>query len=172
MEDEQINTRQTSNISSTPPIPELLALEKHLKIERVLTSIATRLANCAMGDQAINVSLAEMGGLVGADRAYAFRFRKDGTVMDNTHEWCAAGVTCEIENLQGLASDSMPWFMQKLREGVAFQIADVSALPDDAEVERSILEAQNIRCCLIMPMQDNGSLSGFVGFDNVHDLRE
>ncbi|MCD6389921.1 MAG: PAS domain S-box protein, partial [Desulfobulbaceae bacterium] len=139
-------------------------------MERVLSSIAARLANCADGDKAIHVSLAEMGGLVDADRAYVFLLRQDRELMDNTHEWCATGVAGEIENLQGLPADSLPWFMEKLRKGVAFQVADVSALPPEAGAERAILEAQNIRSCLIMPMNTNEDLTGFIGFDNIRHV--
>ncbi|MEA3546406.1 MAG: EAL domain-containing protein [Thermodesulfobacteriota bacterium] len=139
-------------------------------MERVLSSIAARLANCADGDKAIHASLAEIGGLVDADRAYVFLLRENGELMDNTHEWCATGVAGEIENLQGLPADSLPWFMEKLRKGIAFQVADVSMLPPEAEAERAILEAQNIRSCLIMPMNTNEKLTGFIGFDNIRHV--
>jgi diguanylate cyclase (GGDEF)-like protein/PAS domain S-box-containing protein len=169
---EHINTRQTNKNSSNPSASKLLELEKHLQMERVLTSIATHLANCAEGNKSVDASLAELGGLVDADRAYVFRFREDSALMDNTHEWCAPGVSCEMENLQGLPSDSLPWLMEKLRESISFQIADVSALPPEAETERSILEAQNIRSCLFMPMTTNEELTGFIGFDNIRSVLE
>ena len=139
-------------------------------MKRVLSSIAERLANCTDRNKAIHASLAEMGGLVDADRAYVFLLRQDGELMDNSHEWCATGVAGEIENLQGLPADSLPWFMEKLRKGIAFQVADVSALPPEAKTERAILEAQNIRSCLIMPLNTNEDLTGFIGFDNIRHV--
>ncbi len=102
-------------------------------MEKLLSSNAARLTNYTDGNKAINASLAEMGGLVDTDRAYVFLLREHGALMDNTHEWCAPGVSPEIENLQGLPSGNLHWFMEKLRKGIAFQIADVSALPPAAE---------------------------------------
>ncbi len=172
MGEEHINTPKTntSHHPSRQSTSRLLELEKHLQIERVLSSIAGRLANCTDLDKAINASLAEMGGLVDADRSYVFRISEDGPLMDNTHEWCNTGVSREKENLQGLPLESIPWFMQRLREGTVCQITDVSALPPEAEAERSILTAQNIRSCLFMPMQNNSNLTGFVGLDNLRDV--
>jgi diguanylate cyclase (GGDEF)-like protein/PAS domain S-box-containing protein len=172
MGEESINTRQTENNDPSLSDCRFSELKKHLRIERVLSSIATRLANCAEGDRAVDASISEMGLLVEADRAYIFRCREDNALMDNTHEWCATGVSSEKENLQGLPSDSLPWFNQKLREGIAFQITDVSELPPEAETERAILEAQNIRSCLFMPMNSNEELAGFIGFDNIRHATE
>ncbi|MDP2216177.1 MAG: hypothetical protein Q8J68_02665 [Methanolobus sp.] len=35
--------------------------------------------------------------------------------MSNTHEWCAADVSPEIDNLKGLPCDLYSWWMQKNR---------------------------------------------------------
>jgi diguanylate cyclase (GGDEF)-like protein/PAS domain S-box-containing protein len=147
-------------------------LEKHLQMERVLASIATRLANSVDLDTNIDAALADIGRLLDADRAYVFWLREQGAVMDNTHEWCAPGVSQEIENLQGIPSEHFPWFMQRLRHGEAFQISDVAALPAEAAQERAVLTAQNIRSCLFMPMRHDDELMGFVGVDNIRDVLE
>ncbi|MGB5642135.1 MAG: PAS domain S-box protein [Gammaproteobacteria bacterium] len=162
------------HIRSTPEISatKYLELERHLQIERVLVRIASRLALCKNIGKGVHASLGDIGDMVDADRAYVFHLKDDGTQMDNTHEWCAPGVSHEIDNLQGLATESMPWFMRQLGKGNAFQITDVAALPPEAATERSVLEAQHIRSCLIMPMHKQHELIGFVGFDNVRDVFE
>ena len=164
----QEHTLNNANLSAT----RFLQLERHLQMERLLVSIATRLARCASLDQGIDASLNDMGSMVDADRAYVFHLRDHGAVMDNTHEWCAPGVSHEKGNLQGLDTESMPWMLQQLQRGQAFQINDVAALPPEAQTERETLEAQRIRSCLIMPMHRNQQLVGFVGFDNVRDTFE
>lgn len=141
-------------------------------MERLLVVIATRLARCENLDQGIDATLGDIGSMVDADRAYVFHFSDKGTVLDNTHEWCASGVSPERENLQELTPESMPWFMRQLSGGQAFQISDVAALPPEAKAEQAILDAQHIRSCLIMPMYRNQQLVGFVGFDNVRDAFE
>ena len=172
MDEHRDNKKNQSKAELNLSASKFLELEKHLRMERSLVSIAQRLSAAADWDQSVNASLAELGKLVGADRAYVFHIREDGRCMDNTHEWCASGVTTEIENLQCLATESLPWFMRKLILGAAFQIPDVAALPPEARTEQSILQSEGICSCLIMPMQKNQGLIGFVGFDNVRNASE
>ncbi len=169
--------KRTSKVEHTTTnldfsVSNLLQLERRLRMERLLVDIAARLALCENLDQGIDATLGDMGSMVIADRAYVFRFSGKGAVMDNTHEWCAPGVSNEKNNLQGVLAESLPWFMRQLRQGQAFQIGDVAALPPEAGAEQAILQAQHIRSCLIMPMHRNQELVGFVGFDNVRDTFE
>jgi GAF domain-containing protein len=66
--------------------------------------ISTRFINLASDqiDLEINGALREIGEFIGADRSYIFLFSADGTMMDNTHEWCAAGIEPQIQHLQGI----------------------------------------------------------------------
>ena len=137
-----------------------------------ISSISARLARSDDLNADLDASLAEAGTLVGADRAYIFQFRDEGTIMDNTHEWCAPGVTPQMAELQGLPSETFGWFVDKVKHGEAFQITDVSALPAEAQAERSLLEAQDIRSLVITPIGPRGHATGFVGFDNVRDVGE
>ena len=146
---------------------QLVPLEYRLSLEKVLSAAAMRFVVQPNLDQAIDAALADSGGLVGADRAYLFQFTDDGAFMSNTHEWCASGVSAQIDNLQALASVSLPWLMKKLVAGKSFQIENVAALPQEASAERDILQAQDIHSCLIMPIQAADTPTGFVGFDNV-----
>ncbi|MGH7254646.1 MAG: GAF domain-containing protein [Nitrospirales bacterium] len=134
---------------------------------KTVSDISSRFMAVSDIDQRINFTLAEMGKMSGADRAYLFLFREGGQVMDNTHEWCAEGVTPQIERLQGLESNRFPWWMSKLRRRDVIHIADVRALPPEASAERAILEGQHIQSLLVFPVQTEGTLAGFIGFDNV-----
>lgn len=143
------------------------ALWRRLRLEEAVARISGRFLQADDFDRAVNESLAEMGALSNADRAYLFLFREKGTVMDNTHEWCAPGVSPQKENLQDLPSDSFPWWVARLRQKETIHIADVSALPPEAAAEKEILEAQDIRSLLVLPVFAGGELAGFLGFDNV-----
>jgi diguanylate cyclase (GGDEF)-like protein/PAS domain S-box-containing protein len=146
---------------------EPVSLEYRLDLEQVLSTAAMRFVAQVKLDEAIDAALEDAGSLVGADRAYLFQFVDDGALMNNTHEWCAPGVSAQIDNLQVLTSARFPWLMRKLRAGKSFQIENVAALPQEASAEREVLAAQDIHSCLIMPIQATRTLMGFVGFDNV-----
>jgi len=143
------------------------SLKQRLEFEKTVSGISSRFINISNIDDAINISLADIGSLSGAGRVYLFLFREDNATMDNIYEWCAEGVSSQIDNLQNLSSNTVPWWMKKLRNGEVIHIKDVSKLPSEAKVEKEILESQNIKSLLVLPLNIRGKLAGFIGFDNV-----
>ncbi|MDP7081183.1 MAG: PAS domain S-box protein [Candidatus Undinarchaeales archaeon] len=148
------------------------ALNRRLKVEETITGVSSRFVNVTDMDTAITATLADMGTLSGASRSYLFKLRDEQRMMDNTHEWCSKGVESQKENLQGLPSDMLPWWMSKLMKQELIHITDVSELPKEAAAEREILEEQDIKSLLVLPVLVGGELSGFLGFDNVEDIGE
>ena len=122
-------------------------------------------------DDAIQRTLADIGTLFGVDRAYLFRFSADLSVADNTHEWCAAGVSPQIDRLQGIPTAALPWWMGELQARRPINLASLAQLPASASQEREILESQAIRSLLVVPMLWGERLEGFAGFDHVRSSR-
>ena len=117
-------------------------LRYRIAFEELVTDLSTRFVKLAAGEveEAINQALAAIGTFAAVDRAYVFLFAADGANMNNTHEWCAAGIEPQIENLQGIPSEILPWWMGKLRRSENVHIPSVADLPPEAAAEREILE--------------------------------
>lgn len=113
-----------------------------------------------------------LGKAVGANRAYIFQVRDNGSRMDNTHEWCDEHTASQIDTLRDLDTTLFPWWRSKLAKGETIVIPDVDALPREAEAEKSILQRQHIRSLLVVPIQaPGGELLGFIGFDDTEKRR-
>ncbi|MFM9100723.1 MAG: hypothetical protein ACKOPS_05030, partial [Cyanobium sp.] len=84
---------------------------------------------CSSLDTNINRTLASIGRLFDADRAYVFDVCQVQGVFRNTHEWCAPGVEPQIDNLQALPTDLFPWWMRELRAGRAIHLSSLDDLP-------------------------------------------
>jgi len=149
------------------------ALEWRLELEAIVARTSQRLIRVwAEGlDDALDEALAEVGAFTQVDRAYVFRFNPDLTLMSNTHEWCAEGIEPQIENLQALPSDTVPWWMRNLREDRVVYVPSVADMPPEAAAERQLLEAQDIQSVLVVPMVMGEDLIGFLGFDAVRQPR-
>lgn len=148
------------------------ALRQKLAFQKALIHISSRFVGDFDLDESIERSLEEMGSLSGADRAYVFFFRENGSIMDNTHEWCASGIGPQIARLQDLSAQMFPWWLTKLQAGEMIYITDVAKLPEAASSEKRILELQEIKSLLVLPLCIKEALMGFVGFDNVSDTEE
>jgi PAS domain S-box-containing protein/putative nucleotidyltransferase with HDIG domain len=123
-------------------------------------------------DAIIDMTLENIGKFDRSDRSYVFLFFEDGLIMSNTHEWCAEGISSEFFGLQNLPTSEFPWWMAKLRNREIIYVPRVSNLPSEAQTEREILRAQNIKSVLIVPMVANDKLMGYLGFDSVRVERE
>lgn len=143
------------------------SLRRRLKFEKTVSDISSRFVGIFDIDDAINASLTDMGKFSRSSRAYVFLKGEDGTMMDNAHEWCVEGVSPQIDNLKNLPVAEFPWWMKKLRKGEVIRIEDVSKMPAEAKSEMEVLERQQIKSLLVLPLTVGGKPSGFVGFDNV-----
>ncbi len=148
---------------------------KQTAFQKLLLKIASTYINVNLDevDSIIQQSLKEMAEFVHADRAYIFSYDFQSSSTSNTFEWCAEGISPEIDNLQLLSMDSVPHWVSKHLRGQPLYIPDVNALPDDGPLGlRAILEPQGIQSLITIPMIHEDDLLGFVGFDFVRDQYE
>ena len=147
-------------------------LQRRLEFEKVIANISSRFVHISNFDEAITAALRDVGTFTEAGRTYLFLFNKDVTLMDNTHEWCKEGVTPQIDNLKNLPANMFPWWMHKLQKREVIHITDISKMPEEAKAEKEILESQDVKSLLVIPLIIEDNLSGFIGFDNVEKTGE
>ncbi len=149
------------------------ALKYRSDFENLITEISTYFINLSPKaiDGGINDALEKIGEFVGADRSYVFLLHDEGTKGSSTHEWCAEGISSGMEKLQELPAEMFPWFMGFLYHGEAVHIPSTADLPPEARAERGILESQQTRSLICVPMVSRGSLIGFLGVDSVRKAR-
>lgn len=120
---------------------------------------------------AINMILARVGAALNVSRSYLFRYRNDLTWMSNTHEWCGPGVEPQLENLQQLPASEFPWWNRELEGSGSINIPNLAEANLD-KVTRGVLESQDIKALLVLPVTINGKLEGFFGFDETAKPRK
>lgn len=95
----------------------------------------------------------------------------DGHYTNNTHEWCAAGIKPEIDNLQGIPISELSWWLTQFRDVGHVLLPRVSDMPPEAQSEYQILESQNVRSLYAYPLYADKKLVGFIGSDAVGEER-
>lgn len=122
-------------------------------------------------DNAINHALQRSCEYMQADRSYVFLMSADGRTISNTHEWCAAGIAAEIDNLQNIPVADLSWWLSQLREVGYIQVRSITDMPAAAQHEYYLLELQSIRSLYVYPLYADQQLIGFMGSDSVHEER-
>lgn len=144
-------------------------LKKRLKFEKEISSASSDFININQDafNKTINATLAKIGSIAGVDRSYLFMFSHDMQYCSNTHEWCRDGIEPQIDNLQQVPVTAVPWWMDKLNRFETIHIPNVSDLQEEAAAEKEILEAQEIKSLIVVPLVSLNKLLGFIGFDSV-----
>jgi PAS domain S-box-containing protein len=163
--------KQARNTPAEAEAPAVRVPQALLSLLERTTNDLITLPSAAL-DDLIDRTLADIGQLFGADRAYLFLASDDGTVFDNTHEWCAPGVEPQRENLQGLPIGLVPWWSAEMFAGRDIVLGSLDELPPEAESERALLEPQGIQSLLALPMRWRGRFWGLAGFDHVVRRRQ
>jgi PAS domain S-box-containing protein len=145
------------------------ALQGRVELQRLITTLSTHFINLAPTevDGEINRALQTIGEYAGVDRSYFCLFSDDGTKMASTHEWCAAGIRPQIDNLKDVPVATLPQIMEKLNRLETLYVPRVADFAPDGDAEKELLQAQDIQSFILVPMVYGGSLVGFLGFDSV-----
>ncbi len=148
--------------------------EEKNKLEHLIAFISRLFVNGMIEntDELINSSLASVGEFTGVDRCYFFLYDHDKSMSSCTHEWCAAGISSELENLQEFPNQDFPWWTDKIFNNEIIQIGSLEDLPHYADAERKVLGEQSIQSLLVIPVFYANVVIGFLGFDSVRSKKE
>ena len=144
---------------------------RQMKMRREYTTndIILRISKILNGeddyDTAMNHALRELSLVLHPDRLYILE--TDGKTVSNTFEWCAPGVTPEIDTLQNLDYAQYIGGWEKfLEHSTSVIIEDIEVLKDDDPVDYWNLKRQGIERIIDAPIYHDGELIGYLGADN------
>lgn len=149
-------------------IDDKLRLEERLDRRLMVEEAVLRVSNIFISQEKVDLNqvLSILGSALDVDRSYIFEIDNKKETMTNTYEWCAPGVEKQIDKLQELPIKDFPWWMDKLINEESLVVTDLDEIPPAGKSERIILQEQNIKSFIIIPVFSTGkNLKGFIGFD-------
>ena len=138
-------------------------LRQRLVSEKIVSRVSTLSAEAGEVEEFLDRSLTAMGEVLEISRVYIFEHREQTGTLDNTFEWTAPGVDPQKEELQGIPSADVSWWMETLRSNRVINYSDIEDIPDPGA--RKILRRQKILSILVVPIFVSGRYWGFMGFD-------
>ncbi|MCC8178403.1 MAG: diguanylate cyclase, partial [Cloacibacillus sp.] len=139
-------------------------LKNALDAEVAVLNCVKVLTEAESYSEAVSKVLENVGLFLAAERTYIFEIRDK--LIDNTYEWCAPGVSPQIDNLQGLPVGLISFWRESFDAGQCFVITDIEELREARRDEYEILRAQKIRSLIAAPLVVDGRLIGYLGVDN------
>ncbi|MBD2022717.1 PAS domain S-box protein, partial [Leptolyngbya sp. FACHB-36] len=144
------------------------ALEKRERFLATLVEVQRQLLASTDEDEMYARILSLLGHASGASRVYVFinhRSASGKLLTSQRAEWCAEGITSEINNplLQNVDyNTNFPRWVEVLARGNPIS-GIVSEFP---EPEQAVLASQGILSILVLPLIVHGTFFGSIGFDN------
>ena len=151
------------------------AREKSDNILRVLSEITALFLQQGISDENINYALRLLGEATLASRLYIFKKHgyKNTVVISQVYEWVNGGIQSQIHNkdLQNIPIDAeifKRWI--GLLQANSLVFGDVAV--DFPDSEKQILEAQEIKSLLVIPIFVEDEWWGFIGLDECIQVRQ
>lgn len=139
-----------------------------IQLQDLLLRMASRYIKTGIldKDKVINASLKEIGSFLEVDRGYIFEYDFINKTTSNTYEWCAENISPEIENQQNVPISQIPKWLTAYKNNKSVRpYMGSNGL-------RAILEPNNIKSSITLPMINSGRLIGFIGFDSIKNMKK
>ena len=138
------------------------------------TELLDRIIECATSsndpDENINRILGFLGEEFRAERTFVFEDQHDGT-YSNTYEWCAKGIEPKASDFTNVPyKGQLDAIVEDLKKKGRAIMSRPARLDKNTRQElKDLLTGYSIRNTIAAPMEINGEIMGFCGFDNVED---
>lgn len=147
-------------------IEERKALSHMLETELALSQCIQTLSKNDEQQEAIEKLLKIIADFYMADRAYIFEINNVDMTASNTYDWCAEGVTRQINNLQNVPLEYMATWMEEFESHSAFYLSDLEDYAHPSTPHYQFLHNQNIKSLMAVPLRQGDDIIGFIGVDN------
>lgn len=137
-----------------------------------MLSEISNISSIGVEDKEVDSVLQILGKKLQLDRTYIFRFSDDMKKMNNTYEWCNQGITPQKGKLQDIECSMFSWWMNKITSNQIIIFSDIETMPPEAEKEKDVLRDQGIISILVVPIQCDRNVYGYMGFDQTTHNRD
>ncbi len=169
-----INTRKLAEQAleeSNRKIQEInRQLEQNLDRQILISGISGAFSNLANFEYNIHQVLSILGAHTEVSRVFIGRINEEAQIMHLNYEWCRPGVPSSQEMFANFDMTQMPSWKEYVYEigMICVEDRDVDTTPD----LQAVMERNNVRSALNIPLFVKAKLYGFIGFDVVDPPRK
>lgn len=143
---------------------EKIQLKFSMEADKMITDCVRILYQQNDLDAAISQVLTLLGSFLPAARTYIINIRDHH--MYNDYEWCAEGVAPQKNLIQALPMELMQRWVPFFEQKECVVIEDLEQLRESDPGEYGILHEQGITSLVAAPLEQDGTLIGYLGVDN------
>lgn len=103
---------------------------------------------------------------------YIIEYNWEKEVQNFYFEVNADGVASQLDKVKNLSIHSLPWWTKEMTAHNPIILSHLNQLPAEAQAERDLLELQNIKSLMVIPMIAKDHVWGYMGIDIIDQYRE
>lgn len=119
----------------------------------------------------INQILGDLLKQFGGDRTYIVEINRKKKVQNCMYEARVEGVSEERDNLQNIRWDETFWWNRQISDRKSIILNTLDDIPQEAQEYRNLLEVQNIKSLMAVPLVSKDEVWGYMGIDMVKTYR-
>lgn len=168
---EQMKAERAHTLTDAEKSSTQRMLTNMISLRKILSDVLTLLLSS--DDDAIDQALLLLIPFFKVDRVYIGDFEESNCTVDFTHEVTENEILSYREDLlRQLSEDEIPWWIKNFKAGKDIIICNVAQMPAEAANEKHLLELQDVRSLLALPLFRNGKVYGFIGLDAVKEYKQ
>lgn len=121
--------------------------------------------------ETIHKILGDVLALFNGGRTYIFEIDYENQLQNCSHEVVSNGVSKEQASLQALPMDASPWWIKEILGKKMIILNSLNDIPEEGHYDKAILEAQNIKSIMAVPLISKDKVWGYMGIDMVTKYR-
>ena len=107
-----------------------------------------------------------------ADWGYVAIFEEDSHIAYFPYEATNPKIKIPKDDRDKLSYSTMPWIINTIKSGCDIILSNINNLPEEAYTDRLLLEEQQLKSMLMIPLTFHNKVQGFIGFDSLRVRRE
>lgn len=149
---------------------EQVILPVQKSIRKVISNVLTLLFN-SDDKNAINNALSTLIKFLDVDWGYVAYFEKGHKTVNFLYEVTSPWVNNSKEDVSILSYETIPWMIDTVITKKDIILSDINDLPAEAHIDKLLLEKQELKSMLVIPLTFHEKVQGFIGFDSVRIQR-
>lgn len=118
-------------------------------------------------NEAISHVLKDVLNLFSGGRVYIIEYDERNHTQSCTYEAVSEGIEPEIDLLQNVSSSEIAWWTAQVLAGKPILLNSLGDLPPEAGAEYELLNSQDIKSLMVVPLQNSERVWGYIGIDLV-----
>lgn len=150
-------------------IDRLKENDQRVRFQKMITRITTNFVAVTEKnfDEKVADLLKRSGSLIAADRAYLGIYADDLEMVCLTHEWRAPGIEPVIGEMVNARIATHQWSTGQLSANRIVLLGTQGVMPVEAQEECRWLGDHHIYSRMVIPIQGQDRIIGFIGFDQI-----